>query len=183
MFFAPFSHLSVAGEFRIKPYSSIQIELGYITRIFTEDIFYNSENDGAFNGFRINPEWRFYSPVKSYMKFYLGPELYYQQIYRKQQVTYGVGCADGNCDFWQGADLKHTQMRYGFNLLVGYQGSPVGLPFFDVFAGIGARIQRNYYGNEPSIVGSSVSNADKLEAYSSTPYITLGIKLGLVLDK
>lgn len=183
MFFARYSHISVAGEFRITPYSSFQIEAGYITRIFTENtlLFYD-ENETPYHGFRVNPEWRFYSPEKGYMKFYLGPEVYFQQIYRNQSIEYGFDFNGSWYEWIQSYDVKHTQMLYGFNLIAGFQGAPKGFPFFDVFAGIGARFQNNFYGNTPDPTNATPLNGEQ-ESYSSSPFITIGVKVGLVMDK
>ena len=134
---------------------------------------------------RGRAEYRYYvHPTAPGSGLYLALDGFYKKIDGLEAVTVGVGCATGNCQYYQYTTQHARKFTWGGHLKVGRQFSlsANGRLVGDLYVGLGARtrfIRRDtppgtvYYTNDKLFEISTFRQPE-----GTIPSLALGIKLG-----
>lgn len=174
--------VTLAFEYRKSNEQSFQVEAGYIFL----DALEEHEGMKHSNGFRIKPEWRFYtpgSPAKhSHYANYWALESIIKAVYNKFNRFVGRDCGSGACAYYQEMDYGTTRNVVGVGGKVGresYIGQESKRVIVDFYAGLGVRYRwRNNSlpsdAHRPDPRG--LIRIDRPTGF--LPYISAGVKIG-----
>lgn len=133
---------TLAIEYRRNKKQAYQLEAGYI--------FLDALEEGTdlkhSGGFRLKPEWRFYTPgsprKRTHYANYWAVEAIVKAVYNRSNHFVGRHCSSGNCAYFQEMDYRTTRNVVGIGGKMGreaYIGQEARRVVFDFYAGLGVR--------------------------------------------
>lgn len=176
----PHSSIQFAFEHQLGEKTSLQHELGYMTRIL-----YANEDIKKTRGWRLRNEFRIYLEAegRNLEGPYFAPEFLFIHLEYDKNEPFGKGCVSPwNCNYYQYMDFTIQKRVYGVHPKLGYQ--LVYRSFvLDAYGGLGFRHVRIKNINEPpnGMHDGDFFDFRKREGIYNLPSLSLGFKIGYVL--
>ncbi|MDQ3535737.1 MAG: DUF3575 domain-containing protein [Bacteroidota bacterium] len=178
--------LQVAVEYKIKPRTTFQNEIGYINNLLN---LYTYDDYRNMKGLRTRFEIRFYQKnFFDYVSgFYIAPEIFYVYTNYQRIGELGRGCLAGRCDYFERKKFTVHKDVFGYHFKVGYQRIANDRILFDFYGGAGLRhvfIHSPDTETEQDFFNEQ-SDLDPLRPYNNgtflRPSFSLGMKIGYLL--